>query len=308
MRFIIIIIFFVSTQIALANDTTRIVQVLSEYRSVILKDNLNAIDSLQDLKEKWRALGYEDEAINKVIGGIHKNYVIDGMSFKLVRGLSKMDDYIKPLVELTTESDFNIIKNNSDFIELISSGLVEEQAPYKLKMNLVEEILSYQIRDSMVIGEIGAGSGIFSLFLALIYDDLVLYVNDIDLFALDYFENKIKKWDIRNNKIRIVNGQKKKTYLEGKYIDKIIIRNSFHHFKKKEKMLASIHASLAGNGVLYVNEPPLRKESDLLKCHLLMEQKEIVKSLENEYFKIKSIQEIGDDIILEMTRNNNKNQ
>jgi len=95
-----------------------------------------------------------------------------------------------------------------------------------------------------------------------------------------------------------VRGRKKETKFEPASLDKIIIRNSFHHFSKKEAMLASIKTSLKPNGVLFLQEPLKSGKG----CAMKMEEAEIKEILISNGFILEKEMNVEDKLVLKFLK------
>ena len=77
------------------------------------------------------------------------------------------------------KEDFELVIANDPVIRLMTEGLIASNPPYDLMQKdsayLLNEFLFYDFKDGMTIGEIGAGSGIISLLLGVIYKDMTIY-------------------------------------------------------------------------------------------------------------------------------------
>lgn len=107
------------------------------------------------------------------------------------------------------------------------------------------------------------------------------------------------------SQVHLVKGQKKSTGLEGQQLDKIIIRDSFHHFKKKSKMLASIKKSLKDTGELFVVESVIIQNNGGKNCPMAMHASDIIKTIESGGFKLE--QNVGlylGRVLLKFVRSN----
>ena len=124
-----------------------------------------------------------------------------------------------------------------------------------------KEIRSYDLDDCKSILDIG--SGYSDLYKVLLRDqnDLEIFLNDIDHSALREIKyhlrsnRRIIKWTNKNrNQVSIVQGTPRCTGVEHLIFDRIILRQSFHHFEDFGSMLQSIKKSMNASTLLVVIE------------------------------------------------------
>jgi len=88
--------------------------------------------------------------------------------------------------------------------------------------------------------------------------------------------------------MELVIGDKSSPNFEENEMDIIIIRNSFHHFKKKDKMLKSISSALKSNGILYIKDPVKELDTDGAMCHQAMYKQALVDVVTKNGFKMEA--------------------
>lgn len=144
---------------------------------------------------------------------------------------------------------------------------------------LVEELLNYQLRPGSKVGEIGAGDGVFGLFLYFTKPDLKLFLNEVSEERVGEIYNTLLLLDTAQyEKIKPVLGTSHATLLEGEELDAVILRNAFHHFSEPEAMLESIKQSIHPEGVVYLLEQ--FKETDETKNHCnLLQERDLIEKL-----------------------------
>jgi SAM-dependent methyltransferase len=128
---------------------------------------------------------------------------------------------------------------------------------------------------------------VFSLVLGLAYEGLHIYVNDYDAFLRSYASEKINFCRSKkpSNQYFFVRGKKKSARLEAEKLDRVIVRNSLHHFSHQAEMLASIRESLAPGGSLYIYDPVLRPDNKA-NCPLIMEAEALRQAITGNGFDI----------------------
>ena len=109
------------------------------------------------------------------------------------------------------------------------------------------------IKEGMVIGEIGAGRGRYSVILAeAVGKNGLIYANDIDKEDLDYLDLRCERDGISN--ITIIRGQEKDPLLPDNELDMIFIVNSYHHFSSPVELLQNALPALKSSGTLVIIE------------------------------------------------------
>jgi ubiquinone/menaquinone biosynthesis C-methylase UbiE len=109
------------------------------------------------------------------------------------------------------------------------------------------------IKEGMIVGEIGAGRGRYSVILAeAVGKNGLIYANDIDKEDLDYLDLRCERDGITN--ITIIRGKELDPLLPENKLDMIFIVNSYHHFSSPVELLQNAHAALKASGTLVIIE------------------------------------------------------
>jgi ubiquinone/menaquinone biosynthesis C-methylase UbiE len=109
------------------------------------------------------------------------------------------------------------------------------------------------LKEGMIVGEIGAGRGRYSVILAeAVGKNGHIYANDIDKESLDYLETRCKRDDIGN--ITIIRGKELDPLFPDNKLDMIFIVNSYHHFSKPVELLQNAQPALKATGTLAIIE------------------------------------------------------
>ncbi len=230
---------------------------ITQYRNELISGNREDLLHLKLLLKKWNRfeLSAEDRDffIFNALYLKREHYSFKAIKRKFLKYFPHPD-----FVNAFTEEDLEIMSNNSHMMDLINSGILELDYPFVIEpeTDFFGEMDFYGLDNGMRVAEIGAGSGQISTLVGIIFERMQIFINEKDFFAIDYIENKIKNCHSLNptNRMVVVKGKAKTGNLEGLELDKIFIRNSFHHFSKKEAMLASIKLSLKSNGELFLLE------------------------------------------------------
>jgi len=108
-----------------------------------------------------------------------------------------------------------------------------------------------ELKEGMVIGEIGAGRGRYSVILAeAVGKEGHIYANDIDKESLDYLDVRCKRDGITN--ITIIRGEERDPLLPENKLDMIFIVNTYHHISHPVQVLKNAHPALKASGTLVI--------------------------------------------------------
>lgn len=149
-----------------------------------------------------------------------------------------------------------------------------------------EELTAYQIQPEERIAEVGAGDASFARELLKNNHPIFLYLNDINARALKKIAWSLEHDPIflnTSSHVSVIKGSLISTGLEGKKLNKIIIRDAFHHFDRKMAMLASIRQSLDKKGKLYLFEA-YKEECKSDCCPVLLSREDIMKDMSDGGF------------------------
>lgn len=181
-------------------------------------------------------------------------------------------------------NDSIAIIENFELFELIHSGFLKPEYPFQIqKDKIVDAIKHYELKEDQTIADIGAGMGEFALLIGLTDLDLKIYVTELSNYAYKHLKSKLKDnlgMDIRC-KYFTVKGKEKSCELPEK-VDKIILRNTLHHFSNKKRMMKSIKKMLKDDGQLYI----LETEYSNSKCELSLRSETIKSIIEKRGFRI----------------------
>ncbi|MCP9237343.1 bifunctional 2-polyprenyl-6-hydroxyphenol methylase/3-demethylubiquinol 3-O-methyltransferase UbiG [Lewinella sp. JB7] len=279
---------------------------LAIYRSELLRTNSKSVSDLKQVEREWEGIGIGPRKFAVLARDIvHMKEASRLPNYYVLKNIVKVYGNYIPAEEIT-ESDVEVIAANYQLIDLITVDVLGEKPPYVLNKNtqLYKELAFYGIEASERIAEIGAGNGTFSLILAVLNKDLRIAVNELDKKYLEYIDRKLSasRESLAREKITVVRGSKKSVELtEGSY-DKIIVRNSFHHFKRQDAMLQSIQAALTPEGLLYVNEPVQETDPYGEVCDELMKRREVIAAIEANGFRLAGEERVGDRVLMRYTK------
>jgi len=257
---------------------------IEDYRHYLINKNPNDSEEFGKLLQKWEDANVKLKEIEGLTSIMLKDFENRFIGFK-----SRKKDFEKrfpesKLSEILDIKDYELIKKNIELLDLIAFGILKSEYPFPMNRDfkLFDELKFYDIKVTDKIGEVGAGTGRFSLVLKLILTEIELFVNELKRYDLAYIERtlSVNKVKFNSDNISLIKGNKKSTNLEGQLLDKLILRNSFHHFSKKEKMLNSIKMSMKEDGELFLCEKTIELAKNDSFCKKAMKSdkiKEIMK-------------------------------
>jgi ubiquinone/menaquinone biosynthesis C-methylase UbiE len=109
------------------------------------------------------------------------------------------------------------------------------------------------LKEGMVVGEIGAGRGRYTVILAEeVGADGHIYANDIDKQSLQYLESRCKRDHITN--ITTILGQASNPLLPDNQLDMIFMVNVYHHIRHPVEVLKNAYPALKSKGTLVIIE------------------------------------------------------
>jgi ubiquinone/menaquinone biosynthesis C-methylase UbiE len=123
-------------------------------------------------------------------------------------------------------------------------GMAQNANPRRDSIEEPERVMeAVGVKPGLVIGEIGAGHGYFTFWLAKgVGETGKIYANDIDRSALDAIERRRASEGIAN--IETVLGTVEDPRLPADALDMVFIVNAFHDLEKPVELLANLLPSL----------------------------------------------------------------
>lgn len=215
------------------------------------------------------------------------------------------DKYFKTLLDSIEFIEVQLLVENKELVDLMAEGILSDSFPHPIAVESVifEEIGYYNFNKNECIAEIGVGLGGFSLLVAFQERFKNLYITELDKQNVDFLDYRFNNLPdhIPQENIFAIKGKKRNTKLPKDAFNKIIIRNTFHHFDQAEKMVKSIHKNLFDNGFLYVMEYKWEDEEHV--CPRVLSQSEIINSIPSEYFIYDHIFDMKDRYIIRYRKN-----
>jgi len=129
--------------------------------------------------------------------------------------------------------------------------------PWEWAVNLrqpVQKVIeTIGLKPGMVIGEVGAGTGRVTVWLAVTVGPTgKVYANDIDASALDHLEKRCTKEGLTN--VTTILGTVENPRLPHAALDIAFMTNTYHHLEKPVELVRNLLPTLKDNGVLAIVE------------------------------------------------------
>lgn len=260
---------------------------LAEYRSRLLLRDANELGQLHLTMQKWASMGSDSETRLTKMAMLLYYAEVEKLSFSDIHEKQKWLAQ-KMQTEGITETDFHSVVSNAQLVSLILEGVIENKFPFKLERleKLVTELNFYAFEAGEKIAEIGAGQGTFAVLVALTGEEVEYAITEIKpaLVSLLALKSDYILSEIGSMQVDVVLGDKSATKLAQGYYDKIICRQSFHHFSKRQKMLRSIWESIKPGGLLFLNETTV--EQNKSGCSKRMRDEQILRHVNKNGFRL----------------------
>lgn len=257
-----------------------IIEATLEYRNHLLFKNENP-KAFEDTMEKWEKIEPNPTILSSIFYKTFGYLIAYEPNLKTLKKRSKKISRTSKLPNMISETDLQVIKSNIDLISLMFAGYINPEFPNKVQLDTlnIHEIAFIDIQPDEVIADIGSGLGDHILLLSLIYPNNNFVLNEVTYYHEEHLYNKVlRNYDLflKNDRtIRVVRGNKKDINL-GENVDKIIIRNAFHHFKRKKKMIKSMAEHLNKDGKIIFIEPLKNNNTSIDDCRLKMESHKVL--------------------------------
>jgi ubiquinone/menaquinone biosynthesis C-methylase UbiE len=148
--------------------------------------------------------------------------------------------------EGTNRAGINPVQKRQFQIEDWEKGLNKRQPPIKI-MDAIG------IEPGMIIGEIGAGTGRMTMWLAdRVGESGKVYANDIERSALEYLKRRCRREGFKN--VEIVVGEMEDPKLPADVLDIVFMINVYHHLSNPVPLIQKILPSLKSEGILAIVE------------------------------------------------------
>jgi len=129
--------------------------------------------------------------------------------------------------------------------------------PWEININarqpIPKVIETIGVKEGMVIGEVGAGTGRVTVWLALAVGPTgKVYANDIDAAALDHLRKRCEKEGLAN--VTTILGTVEDPRLPRAALDIAFMTNTYHHLDKPIELVRNLLPALKESGILAIVE------------------------------------------------------
>lgn len=278
---------------------------IADYRSRMLVQHPGAPHELKELLEKWDRLQVPMQERYDVALNVTVAAEIYGDGYREVhRKLSKHFPN-SVIASSFTERDLEILKRNGALIDLVLLGVLVMKFPFVIdpETDFLSELRYYNIQPGQSLAEIGAGTGAFGILLHYIYPGNKIYLNEINGAYLQFIGKHLTATGTVSPPeiVQLVKGSKRSARLP-EPVDKVIVRNSFHHFGQPEDMLHSIGEMMKPEGRLYLLEEFADAAETDPTCSDLLSETKLEEYLFKSGFQIESKVRMGHRYLIECVR------
>src|SRR6478735_6515367 len=190
----------------------------------------------------------------QVLLGKCEDYKYNTLRFKeviLTKSTDSLSSYQKSILSETE----NWAKRLCKFTAETPIGYYDAEKHLVHDSAFQHEVFLYHFNKGDVIADIGAGSAYFERAISKYSNHLTVYVNEIDSARVAQMEPKFILLDHTDKKsivFKPVLGNDTSTGLPTGIFNKILIRNTFHHFSQPDEMLQHIKTLLRNDGKLFI--------------------------------------------------------
>jgi len=159
--------------------------------------------------------------------------------------------------------------------------------PWERRLNAIqppEKVMDAMgVEPGMVVGEVGAGTGRYTIWLAKrVGEDGLIYANDISRKSLDHLEERCERLGIGNVKI-IMGGVIEPGFPENS-LDIAFMINVYHHLDDRKGLLRNLIPALKPGGILAIVENDPAKSGD--SVHSATPQDDFAKQVGEAGFEV----------------------
>jgi precorrin-6B methylase 2 len=142
------------------------------------------------------------------------------------------------------------------------TGIEERGERYTNERQPPDKIMAaIGVKAGMVIGEVGAGQGRFTVHLARkVGESGKIYANDIDESSLEHLRDRCKRIGLNN--VDIIHGQVEDPLFPKDSLDMVFMILTYHHLAKPVALLKNLIPSLKPGATVVVVDPDPEKDKD----------------------------------------------
>ena len=158
-----------------------------------------------------------------------------------------------------------------------------ERADREKDENSTQLVKNLDIKPGMIIADIGAGSGYYTVRVSKLLTGGKIYAVDVQQEMIDFLNNRIKKEKLSN--VETVLGDEQKVPLPPSSIDLMFLVDVYHEFAYPYEMSKSMMSALKPDGKLILVEFRGEDKSLAIKGLHKMTEEQIIKELSAAGFK-----------------------
>jgi len=158
-----------------------------------------------------------------------------------------------------------------------------ERADREKDENSTQLVKNLDIKPGMIIADIGAGSGYYTVRVSKLLTGGKIYAVDVQQEMIDFLNNRIQKEKLNN--IETVLGEEQKVPLPPSSIDMMFLVDVYHEFAYPYEMSKSMMSALKPDGKLILVEFRGEDKSLAIKGLHKMTEEQIIKELSAAGFK-----------------------
>ena len=142
------------------------------------------------------------------------------------------------------------------------TGIEERGERYTNERQPPDKIMAaIGVKAGMVIGEVGAGQGRFTVHLARkVGESGKIYANDIDESSLEHLRDRAKRLGLNN--VDIIHGQVEDPLFPKDSLDMVFMILTYHHLAKPVALLKNLIPCLKPGATVVVVDPDPEKDKD----------------------------------------------
>ncbi len=280
----------------------QLIEGIAKYRTEMLRENAKGVVALGKMYRRLDSLGFTEEEFKATyIKSFLYGFSFSDKPYEAIRERVKAHDSNSGFHRQMKREDRRTVESSVDLIELINMDLVKNKLPFNIKREtrFYDELEFYGIENGMRIGEIGAGRGLMSVMLGIVYKDVEIFINELRPRLIKAINKQLENTQsIRpSNTLVVVKGHKYSCGLEGKELDKIILRKVLHHFSDEKEMLQSIHQSLKPGGELLIYEAVSDFNKKEATCNKIISKATLKTIMTNNGWELKTEERVGDVLL-----------
>lgn len=258
----------------------------SDYRSVILASIKLEPDGVKLALTNWYKKEKCEADLFDLLRNINLNTLTYGVHYKhfeanIIRNFKK-----SKLAKQAGELDLYIIQQNPEFIELLTSQIINSEYPFSLSLSkFFNEIEFLNLDKNDVYGEMDMNLGMKAYLLAMYDQSLKMQIytpNDLTVkYTKDKFQTNQSKVNLDN--IQIMKFPDVDSLYEKHHLDCLVIRNIFQHVLSKVDYIKYLKPFLKPNGKLIIESYFTENKS---KCYSALEITETIELFSQNGFNL----------------------